>query len=522
MRTFLPRTAIALALLLVGSVASAVAADLQSEIQAIITRRGLGETRVSVCIADVATGRELVRINADEPMAPASNLKLVTTAAALKILGPDFVFRTELRLIPAVPAAGTTPAANPSPTLPALVLHGDGDPALGDPEVLREFGTDVEELLAHWVQAVREAGVTRIGQLLVDDRIFDDVYVNPNWPADQLDRWYCAPVCGLNFFENALAVFLQPTRPGEAPLVQIVPQLWNVTVVNRAVTGKEDSFGVARRPGTMEVVVRGQVKRAVAEPVRVTVEDPALFLGQLLAQRLRQSGISVAEVGRVPREQVLPEGRTLHAIQTTLPVVLRRCNKDSRNLYAEALLKRVGHEYTGSPGSWENGAAAVRGFLSQTLGTRAAVVQLCDGSGLARDNRVSARVLVNLMAAMARDPAAGPIYLESLAVAGQDGTLEKRSGLLKMRSRVLGKSGYINAVTTLSGFIVAPAANGSEQPTDAAPSADRLVAFSLLFNNVRPPIYHYQIKELQEQLLQAVDRRLAPAAKDESASVAPD
>lgn len=507
-------------LLLLALAASGRGADLQSELQTIITRRGLGQTAVGVCVVDVATGRELVRINAEEPMAPASNLKLVTTAAALKTLGPDFVFRTELRLLAPLAAATTEPAANPS-GLPTLVIQGDGDPALGDPQLLREFGTDAEELLGHWVQAVRGAGVTGIGQLLVDDRIFDDVHVNPHWPADQLDRWYCAPVCGVNFFENALAVFVQPTRPGEAPRVQVVPQCWNINVVNRATTGKEDSFSVARRPGTMEILVRGQVKNPRAEAVRVTVEDPAIFLGQLLAQRLRQAGVAVGEVGRVPREQVLPEGRTLHAIQTTLPVVLRRCNKDSRNLYAEALLKRMGHAYTGSPGSWENGAAAVRGFLSQTLGTQAAVVQLCDGSGLAHDNRVSARVLVNLLVEMARDPVLGPIYLESLAVAGQDGTLEKRNGLLKMRSRVLGKSGYINAVTTLSGYIVAPAAEGGDPAADRAPSADRLVAFSLLFNNVRPPIYHYMVKELQEQLLQAVDRRLAPPPAPTADAVRP-
>ncbi len=507
-----PRPAFAAAVCLL--LAAAAQAGLQSEVAGLIRTADLRGADVGVCILDLNTRETLVDLEADLPMIPASNMKLVTTLAALDILGPDFTFRTELRLARVAQGAAV------------LLLRGDGDPAFGDPEVLRRHDRDVNWLLDLWTQAAltaaRDAGINRLGRLVVDDGAFETQRVHPGWPADQLDRPYCAPVSGLNFHGNCLAVYLQPTTPGQSPQVEISPYIPGIGVTNLAVTGKKDTFSVGRQVGSDDLFVRGTIRNRRFDPVEVTVADPAMLLGQALRHRLEQAGLAVAALERGDADSH-ENAQVLHVIQSTMPLVLARCNKDSANLYAEALLKRAGQRFTGVPGSWSNGSAAVRAALAQRLGARAAVLNIDDGSGLSRGNRVTARLLVELLSQVhdRRLTPAARVYLESLSVAGEDGTLRRRKRLGgDMPAIIIGKSGYINAVTTLSGYLILPPEEtaqdvgdlnldeGFANPTEAMDGA-RVVAFSLLFNNYRPPVYHYMVKELQDKILQLVARRLA-------------
>ncbi|MCC7205275.1 MAG: D-alanyl-D-alanine carboxypeptidase/D-alanyl-D-alanine-endopeptidase [Phycisphaeraceae bacterium] len=534
-------------------VAGTALGGLQSEVRGFLAKQDLRQTKVGLYFQDLETGEELARSDPDQLMMPASNMKLVTTAAALQVLGPDYLFRTELRVIDgaeleqvqsaaaaAEAAMGTasTDASMPTTTTsnktvdnrPILVVHGGGDPAFGDPDVLEQFDKDTDWLLEVWVKAVRDAGLTGVSRLVIDDNIFDHEFVHTSWPKDQLDKWYCAQVSGLNFHENCVYLFLAPTRPGESPEVRILPQMTGLVAVNQARTGRSDTFGVGRQPGTNDFVVRGEVKNRNREPVAVTVHDPAMFFGQVLADRLRRAGIDVGVVEREEESSPLPQGRVLHAFQTTMPLVLARANKDSRNLYAEALVKRMGQQLTGTPGSWANGAAAVRMFLTENLGAGAAAAQVADGSGLSRDDRVTARMLVQILDKMYRDPERGPLFIRSLSVAGEDGTLERRRLLSeKMPALVLAKSGYIRGVTNLSGYLVIPPpapVDAQASPTSAEANAGtqaateptedvmdqvrggRVVAFSMLFNDYQPPIQHYTVKEIQDKLLRLVAEKL--------------
>jgi D-alanyl-D-alanine carboxypeptidase/D-alanyl-D-alanine-endopeptidase (penicillin-binding protein 4) len=337
-------------------------------------------------------------------------------------------------------------------------------------------------------------------------------------------------VVGLNFHSNCLAVYLQPATPGQSPLVQISPYVPSVGVNNQAVTGQTDTFSVGRQLGGSDLLVRGTIRNRRFDPVMVTVPDPAMMLGEALQHRLRGTGVTVGPVQRGDAA-AYDSARVLHAIQSTMPLVLARCNKDSANLYAEALLKRAGQRFTGLPGSWPNGAAAVRAALAQRLGPRAAIMQIDDGSGLSRGNRVTARLLVELLAQVhaQRDTAWGQVFLESLSVAGEDGTLRRRQRLSSdMPALVIGKSGYINAVTTLSGYLILPSATGdSETAGDFASPAEamagsRVVSFSLLFNNYRPPIHHHNVRELQDRVLRLIARRLAQQETADGVAAAED
>jgi len=486
-----------------GSSTDVRAGSLDGSIAQLLEGRDLRGARFAVCVIDADTGEVLAALGADEPMIPASNMKLLTTSAALDVLGKDFVFRTELGVTDPVDTGG---AAD-------LIIKGDGDPALGDPVLLAEYGMTAQGLLDQWVLAVKEAGVTSVRQLIVDDGVFDRPGVHPSWPIGQLNQHYCAQVAGINFHDNCLHVLPSPgTTRGAGPAISLYPQSPFLKTYNNATTGKSDSFWVDRKAGTNELTFRGTVKNKFYTPVRVTLNDPPIYLAQLLSVRLAQEGIEVAEITRPStetQEQPPPPTHTIYRSQTLLSAVLKRTNRDSQNLFAEALLKRMGFALTGSPGNWENGPAAVRHALSKRMGTHASGAIIVDGSGLSRDNQVTARVLAELLYSMHNDPELSETFKASLSYVGKagdgkrqgDGTLSKRFRKLPKGRWVYGKSGYIRSVSSLSGYLVIT------DPDDAS-KAVRTLAFSFLFNGFAPPISNRDLKVLQDQMVVLIDEQV--------------
>lgn len=482
-------------------------AGLEVDIQQIIAGASLGKTRTAVLLVDLRTGKALVELDADTPMIPASNMKLITTAAALTRLGPDFKFSTKLALIPP-PAPGNSNTdsqgssrAVPS-SLPSLLIRGEGDPAFGDPVLLAQAGFEVDDLVDLWIKAVVDTGHTRFDQLLLDDLIFDAVRVHPDWPVDQLHYYYCAQVSAINFHENLMAVLPVPgSNLGQTPKVQLFPYYPNLRTQNRATTGTVDDFRIQRAPDSNRFVFLGSVRNRRTSPYRVTVDDPAMFLGQFLQYKLKQAGIRVNRVVRLKPNHRVNDHPTeiLHQLNTTLAGVIDRTNQDSQNMFAEALFKRMGHELTGEPGSFRNGASAVRLYLRDRLSSRVGLsaVRVADGSGLSPNNRATTRVLVEVLRSMREDPTLGPIYAASLSHAGHNGTLRQR--LRDLRSDVYGKSGYLgssaNYASTLSGYIVRP--------------DGRTYAFSMLFNGFQPPLTSTRIKEVQDQILTKIDESIS-------------
>lgn len=435
----------------------------------------LGKATFGLQVTDLETGEVLVEHNPAEPLIPASNMKLITTASALGILGADFHFSTRLRLVDKT-----------------LVLRGDGDPGFGDPKLLQAMGLNMEQLLDRWIDAVKRTNQATFDALLVDDRAFDNEFVHPDWPRNQLHKWYCAQVAAINFNDNCLDLYARPTSNGHRPVITIEPNDPPILLDNDATSGPRNAFWASRKLGGNQIVLRGQVRHALTQPANVTIHDPPMFFGELLQRRLKAAGIEVGQVQRVQPQQVLAEGRLLAEVRTTLPTVVARCNHDSQNLFAEALIKRMGHQITGQPGGWVNGAAAIRAFLTRALGSDSASVIIADGSGMSRENRISARDMVGLLAYMHNDSGAGEVFAASLAAPGEPGTLEDRFDDVNLAGRVRAKTGYIKGVVCLSGYLTV---------------GDHSVAFSMLLNEYYGSTA--PVKQMMEKIVAAVDAHLA-------------
>jgi D-alanyl-D-alanine carboxypeptidase/D-alanyl-D-alanine-endopeptidase (penicillin-binding protein 4) len=474
--------------------------DLRAQVDEAVRSSGLAGASVAVSVVDIATGNVLLAQRGDEQLIPASNMKVLTTGAALHVLGPSFEFRT--RMV----RSGD-----------CLTVVGDGDPSFGDPAFLAELihvdaagakrkGLSAEQLVDLWAQAARRAGVTAAREVVVDDRVFDREFVHPSWPADQLDNSYCAQVAGLNFHENVLlaTVGADGGRPAVLKWDPPAPWLRAAPAANATVNAqgkKAPDFGFRRDeadPGRF--VLWGNLRLAKGAPppaFPICVRDMPAFFARFVAARLAAAGIAVGAARTASAaDPPAGDGALGPAVRMSIAKVIERCNEESQNMYAESLLKRMGAARTGKPGSWASGCEAVAAAIAERLGPQARAAYVgSDGSGLSRGNRVTANLLARWIASLAADPALGAPFVASLAQAGHEGTVQKRfdaEALRAMGAEIHCKTGYINGVSCLS---------GCAGPAGATPR----YAFSVLCNDlgkVKDGIR--KAKDLQERVAMAL------------------
>lgn len=476
------------ALCLLGAASPALGQSLSNRLQGLVRSSPLGSSKVGVAIIDPQSGEVLASHNAGDSFIPASNMKVLTSGAALAVLGPSFSFRTDLVY---QPQAGNR-----------IVVRGSGDPAFGDPELLTQMKMSVEDLLGVWVQAVKNASLSPPMELVVDDRVFDRELVHPSWPAAQLNRRYCAEVSGLNFHVNTLAIYARPGAPGSAPTLSVSPKAPWVEVRNRArsIDKGQQTAWVARALDSNSMTFNGDVRYA-NDPVRVSLHNSPDFFARLLADRLGAAGLRPGVARLVEPMEDLSGGTVLHTVVTDLPTVLDRCNKDSYNLYAECLIKRIGSEVTGAAGSWRSGGTVLRMVVNERLGEGAARdLVVADGSGMSRENRVTPLLLARWLASLHKDAALRDVFMRSLPVGGSEGTLDDRFKTNRITNEVRAKSGYLSGVTGLTGYI-------THRETG------RTLVFSILVNDKPNNVATRTVRDFEEKVVQLADQWLNDRAR---------
>lgn len=469
---------------------------LNQSVQELIAQRKLSAgDRVGVSIVrlgkDGTGDRVLADVLASRAFIPASNQKVFSTGAALLVLGPEFTFRTEFQL-----------------DGDRLIIKGSGDPSLGDPELLARSPAKltVPDLLNAIVGSVKKAGVERLSEVVVDDRVFDRQWIHPQWPTRHLGESYGAQVAGVNFHANVLAIFPTPAKQrGAAPSLRLEPDVGFLRIDNlaRSVPGEPNTVGAERVSDQNAFRVKGEVGQSGQSAVEVPLNDNATFFGKVLAEHLQKQGVRVERADGAKGEQavrMVAEGetfenaKTLVVVTTPISDVVKRCNTASMNLYAEALLKRTGHEFAGrnQPGSWENGATALRTLLSQRLGPSfASGTIISDGSGLSEANKVAPATVTRWLSMMAAEPSIGPVYLASMATPGE-GSLRTRFGRSGLKNSLQAKTGFVNGVSCLSGYVTHE-------------KSGVRVAFSILCNDVPRGERLNNAIELQREIVKEID-----------------
>lgn len=456
---------------------------LARQVDAILARKELAGASVGIDVRSVTCERRVLARASGLPLAPASNLKLLTSYLALSILGPDFEFETPLVADGPIVAEGRLEGD--------LWVIGRGDPTL-QPCFLES--EDDAAALQPFVQALALQGVRSIrGDLVVDARAFDGEPIPEGWPEDQLEFDYAAPVSALSLNGNCVRVQVA-SGSGGSPRAELRPAVHGWRLQNDLVAApRARTFEVGvLRPGADGLVrVRGSVGAEVGvSSVRVTVPDPPRFFGLALRSALAQAGIALGGEVRGPEDNERPGdgARTLFTRRSPLLPALRMCGKESDNHVAEQVLRACALARSGTTSAPACERLALE--LADELGVPADGLRVADGSGLSRRDRVSAELIATLLAHAYEMPWRDE-FIRCLPISGVDGTLEKRMTEPEMRYRVRAKTGYIAQVSGLSGYAMSGEGEDSE-----------VFAFSILVNGFRGP--NAEMKQVQDDLCRAI------------------
>lgn len=442
-------------MLLVGCASNPEHTELSKSLDNLLSMQDDKGVVYSARVIDLQSDEVLYEHRVDEPMIPASNMKLFTTAAALARFGPEYQFETFLV------KRGED-----------LIIIGGGDPSTGDDKIAAANNEKPTAMFGRWAEAMQSEGITSVnGDLLYYDGIFDREWVLPAWSKSFLTEWYAAPVGGLNFNDNCIDVVAIPTTQASPAKLEVMPPDTHATIQNETQTAETGSPKIERETSAEVFTVSGPVSKRT-ELESKPIIDPGQFFAAAFRANLKARGIAVR--GETRRINELPEGARVQVIavyRSLMPVVINRLNKSSQNLFAEAFAKLLGKDYnrrngSGEPGSWASGAKATHEFLRSHQIDDTHFV-MADGSGLSRQNKVTGRMVTELLRAMHRH-AYATTYRESLARAGEDGTIGKRMPDLK--GHIWAKTGYIGGVRALSGY--------------AKTREGKWLAFSFIFNQI--------------------------------------
>jgi len=448
-------------------------------------------------IVNLRSGTALYSKNANHNFVPASNVKLLTTAAALEQLGPDYRYRT--RVYANGPVESGTLKGN-------LIVRGAGDPTIGG----HEQREDPTQVFRRWADSLKSRGITRIaGNIIGDDSRLDETPLGHGWSWSDITYAYAAQIGGLVFNENTIDLRLRGRERGEPAKVTWEPfQTDYVQVRNRSRTisyREEEDEEYQRVMGTNTIHVRTQVHPNGLEEESITVNNPTLYFVHVLRDVLQREGIAVTghpadldATGLTPEYDTPSVRRVASYTSPPLSAISRTLNHESQNLYAEQLLRTLAAEVPPEtdedldPASSPLGVEAVRKTLARAQ-VDTSRIQLVDGSGLSRQNLVRPRSVVRLLQHMwlHADPAVSSAFYDSLPTGGQEGTLEYRfQGSAPARANVRAKTGTLSNMSSLSGYVT------SEQGTP--------IAFSIFCN------HHLaegnQVRSAQDVLVNALAR----------------
>lgn len=409
--------------------------------------------------------QELFSVQADTRLTPASTLKLLTTAAALEAMGPDYRFQTRLYAQKA-PAENGILKGN-------LYLQGGGDPTLGSTRVVG--AESWQTVVKKWAKSVKDAGITHVeGNLVADISLFEGPCISPKVNWENMGNYYAAPVSPLTINDNAFKIHFSPEKHHgkEAVVASTEPTIPGIAIKSFVTTdskNRKDNAYVYGAPNQTELEIYGTIPtNFTGFTISAALPDPALFAAHALKTELENQGIKV--LGTVQTTRTTPDYASMPLLHTyhspKLKDIIVIINKRSFNLYADMLLRQLA-VHAGKKGSLQNGLEELSRFLKNNHLAETGDTVIYDGSGLSRDNLVTPRTLLKTLAFMTQSPHFSHYY-NSLATPDDRGDLLLLRRLFTHRVRV--KGGTIDSVKAAAGYV-----------TD---KDGQLIAFVLMANNL--------------------------------------
>jgi D-alanyl-D-alanine carboxypeptidase/D-alanyl-D-alanine-endopeptidase (penicillin-binding protein 4) len=421
----------------------------------IINDKFFESSQIAIEIFDLTEGNSLYSHNNKLLLHPASNMKLLTSAAGLVFLGPEYEFTTTLYY------DGTVEGTS---FLGDLYIVGGLDPDLTS----NDFDS--------WVQAVKSLGIRFITRnIYADISIKDSLYWGKGWMWDESPDPNAPLLSALNINDNVIEVFVTGNKVGLPGIVSLNPETKDVKIENRSITvptNDPNDLNITRdwlnNKNTIIIdgtVRTGEIIDSSEHSEKLNLVDPEKYFLTMFKEHLEKEKIIL--FGELDKK-ILPEGSTyLAEINRSLETVLTNLNKESDNLNAEMVLHALALKDSTAPAIAKNGIEIIKSLID-SIGLNPDDYSLADGSGVSRYNLVSAELLIELLKYMYNHSEFIPYY-KSLSIAGVDGTLEERMKNTLAESNVHAKTGTLAGVSCLSGYVFAM--NGN------------LIAFSVMMQN---------------------------------------
>lgn len=406
--------------------------------ESVLEKSSLRNARVSVQVRSLEDGAVVFSRDPDELLNPASNVKLFTAAAAISRLGPEYRFETEF-LVDQEFKDGKAKT---------LYVRGRGDPSI------------TTERLYGMVSELVHAGLKEVNEIVVDDSWFDTERLPPGFDQEYGDKAYLAPTGALSLNWNTVGVYLRPAEQvGGKATIEVEPPSDYFVIEGDVATGTKTQrrFTVASTIDKDRIRQKIEAQGVVPSDkgtwsVWKKIDQPGLYFGFTLRALLTQRGVKVK-----PRLRggVVPYGqKMLHVAQSdTLDIVLKKLNKHSSNFVAEQLIKTLGAEGRGVPGSHAKGIDVVEDFLERDVGIVRGSYVMKNGSGLNDANRFSAAQTNKLLVHMMSRFQVMPEFISSVGIAGKDGTLKYRFEGSDAVGMLRAKTGTLETVSALSGYV---------------------------------------------------------------------
>jgi D-alanyl-D-alanine carboxypeptidase/D-alanyl-D-alanine-endopeptidase (penicillin-binding protein 4) len=425
---------------------------------------------VSLRIANINTQENILEYNSDKSFTPASVLKLVTSASALELLGPDYVFKTVLGYSGSLNRKTGKLSGD-------IIIIGGGDPALGS----EYFSEHYNDFISKWIDEIKKSGIKKVtGRVITDDTYFDNNPVSGKWLIEDIGNYYGAGVYGLSVFDNTYEIHFNTTDSNHLIINKIVPNEFNISLTNNLkATGNTDEGYIYSMPYGNSALLVGTIPVNAEDFVlKGSIPDPPFLIAKIINDRLEAEGIKISgEPTTLRKENKTNTGEVVNITETISPAlseIIEVLNHESVNLYAETLARELGKKYRNN-GSTSAGVEVIKDFL-ENAGIKTDGLFIEDGSGLSPANSINSSELVNLLLYMNLKGKNFAAYYNSLPEAGKNGTLKSyfKDGVFDSRLRA--KSGSITRVRSYAGYFTT--------------ISGKNMAFSIIVNNFSGPSKH--------------------------------
>lgn len=446
--------------------ANAQSSKIQAKIDALSKDAALKHAGLGVAIVDVESGKTIASKNAQQSLLPASTLKVVTTASAIAMLGADYTFETKLEY------TGKIVDGNLQGD---LIIRGQGDPTLGSDRM--EAATDYEEVMSTFIRTIQQQNIQCVeGQVIGDASYFASDINGKGWQWIDLGNYYASGVWGLNFHENLYYLhFAQTSKLGGQPKISLVsPEVDGLTFVNEltsagAKTG--DNAYIYGAPYTPTRVVRGTIPVGNKTfKIKGAVPDAPLWAAELLTTQLEHNGINTSQkvASNMSWDTPISNTKVLYTHRSPkLSTIVERTNMKSVNLYCESMLRTIG-KHKQDVGSAEAGVEAIQAFW-EDRGLSFDGVKLEDGSGLSKNNVVTASFMAKFLRKVYKDKNIYPHIKASLPIAGQSGGMKYMLRNTNGAGKVIAKTGSLSNVRAFAGYVTT--------------KTGKTLSFSIMVNN---------------------------------------